>query len=70
MQEVSERIPISEVAKIIGVGEPQVRNLMKRGALPIGQVLSPKMTGKKTYTYYVYRSKLEKYIGKSLTDEI
>lgn len=65
-----ERIPISEVAKIIGVGEPQVRNLMKRGALPIGQVLSPKMTGKKTYTYYVYRNKLEKYIGKSLTDEI
>lgn len=108
MQEVSERIPISEVAKIIGVGEPQVRNLMKRGALPIGQVLSPKMTervpmnkaakilgigapqvrnfmkrgvmpigqvlspnqtGKTVYTYYVYRSKLEKYIGRELKEE-
>ena len=64
-----ERIPISEVAKILGIGAPQVRNFMKRGVMPIGQVLSPNQTGKTVYTYYVYRSKLEKYIGRELKEE-
>ena len=64
-----ERIPISEAAKILGIGAPQVRNFMKRGVMPIGQVLSPNQTGKTVYTYYVYRSKLEKYIGRELKEE-
>lgn len=57
-----ELIKMPEVSRILGIREPQIRNLMRRGILPIGTVLSPKMTGKKTWTYYVYKSKLNHYL--------
>ena len=66
---MTERVPMNKAAKILGIGAPQVRNFMKRGVMPIGQVLSPNQTGKSTYTFYVYRNKLEKYIGRNLTEE-
>jgi len=43
-----------------------VREYMKRGLLDIGEVL-PSVSGTKTLRYFIYRDKLNKYLGKEVT---
>lgn len=57
----TERISLSEAAKILGMSSQGVREHMKRNlfSIPIGYVTNP--SGRK-YQYHIYRNMLEKHI--------
>ena len=60
---MSERIPVNEAAKILGMNPQGVRQQMKAGILDIGRVVPP--TGKKVnHEYHVYINKLNKVLVK------
>lgn len=57
------------VAMILGVGEQSVREHLKRGLWDFGEVIRGKDRGKVTIEYNIYRKKLERHIGRELTEE-
>lgn len=60
---MSERVSVTQAAKELGMNPQGVREQMKAGVLDIGRVVLP--TGKKKKSsYYVYRYKLDKVLGK------
>mgnify|MGYP006988844595 CR=1 FL=1 len=66
-----ERIKVAKAAEILGVNQQAVREQMKRGMIDIGTVI-PKKRGKypkQMYDYWIFRAKLESFIGRKLTDE-
>lgn len=62
---MSERVPLSEAAKILGMSPQGVREHMKRNLfpVPIGYVTKVE----KRYQYHIYRDMLNKHIGKGDT---
>ena len=62
-----EMITTKQAAKVLGINEQALRERMKAGAYDIGVCWKPK--GSKNYVYDIFKSKLEKLIGRTLTDE-
>lgn len=60
----SERVPLAEAAKILGMSPQGVREHMKRDLfrIPIGEVTQ---SSKGRKAYHIYRSMLDKHIGKT-----
>lgn len=54
-----------KVAKFLGMGKPQMYKLMSLGLLDIGVVLP----GKGKNRYYIYREKIENFLGRKLTEK-
>lgn len=52
----------AEAAQIIGCSEQRVRIRMQRKLWDLGNAIPPSKTGKKGWTYEVYRKKLENFI--------
>ena len=64
---MSERVSVAQAAKEMGCCAQAVREQMKRGLIDIGYV-APCVRGKnrsrRSYRYFIYRSKLNKLLGK------
>ena len=61
----TERVPVAQAAREIGCCEQFLRQQMKCGEWDLGQVKKPPRGGNR-YTYYVFRSKLDKFLGKPI----
>lgn len=59
---MSERISVKEAAAILGCNPQAVRENMKSGRWDLGSVVPTGKAGKK-YNYYIYRAKINKFIG-------
>lgn len=68
-REGTKRVTVAEAARELGVGQQCVREHMKRGLWPIGYADSPKITGGKDWEYYIFRDKLDKFLGKDAANE-
>lgn len=64
MTEICERVSVTQAAKELGVAPQSVREHMRRGLWNLGDVFSPKQTGKALWEYHIYRRKLDKHLGK------
>lgn len=60
----SNRVPVTQAAKEMGMAPQGVRECMKRGLIDIGVVL-PARNGSATLTYHIYRDKLDRHLGKA-----
>ncbi len=58
-----ERVRLEDAAKELGCSQQAVREHMKRGIWDLGEVIPPKRN-KKHYTYFIFRAKLDKILGK------
>ena len=63
-----ERVRMADAAKELGVSPQAVREHMKKKLWNLGDVLSPKQTGKSQWEYHIYRAKLDKHLGKDGRD--
>ena len=54
-------VTVKSASQQLGIPEPAVRVLMRRGKLPIG--IAEAMTGER-YTYYISQELIDKYLGK------
>lgn len=59
-----ERVRLADAAKELGCSQQAVREHMKLGIWDLGEVIPPKRSKKKQYSYYIYRAKLDKILGK------
>lgn len=67
--EMKEIFNAQEAAKYIGCSAPKVRERMKRKLWDLGEVIpKTKLGNKERCEYNIYRSKLEKHIGKKLEE--
>ena len=57
-----ETVTVREVSKMLGISPQAVREQMKAGVLPIGDVY--KSSTGNGYRYLIYREKLNRHIGK------
>lgn len=64
-----ERVRIPDAAKELGMSEQAVREHMRRGLFDIGDFIPKEKTGKKQDTFYVYRPKLDKHLGRGREGE-
>lgn len=60
---MSERISVKDAAAVLGCNPQAVRENMKSGRWDLGSVVPTGKTGRK-YTYYIYKEKLNKHIGR------
>lgn len=66
---MKERVSLIEAAKEIGCAPQAVREHMKRGIWDLGVVVKADQRGKTTDAYYVFRRKLDKFLGKEVTGD-
>lgn len=67
--EMKEIFNAQEASKYIGCSAPKVRERMKRKLWDLGEVIpKTKLGNKERCEYNIYRSKLEKHIGKKLEE--
>lgn len=66
---MSERVSVLDAARELGCGPQAVREHMKRGIWDLGEVIPPEKLGKKTWGYYIYRSKLDRILGKDSNNQ-
>lgn len=59
----SNRVPLPEAAKELGMSQQALREHMKRKVIDIGYVL-PSVKGNRK-NYLIYRDKLDRYLGKA-----
>lgn len=60
---VSNRVPLPEAAKELGMSQQALREHMKRKVIDIGYVV-PGIEGNRK-SYLIYRDKLDRYLGKT-----
>lgn len=65
-QDVCERVRLADAARELGCSLQAVREHMKRGLWDIGATASPTKSGKSVWEYHIYRSKLDKHLGKTV----
>lgn len=58
---MTDRIKVSEAAKLMGCSEQFIRVGLQRGILPIGNAVKLKQ-----WVYYISRPLLEGYVGKKM----
>jgi hypothetical protein len=61
---MTDRIPVNVAARIMGVIPQFIYQEMREGRMDLGYV-----TGNKRKQYIIFRAKLEKMIGRKLTEE-
>lgn len=61
---MKERVSIAAAAEELGISPQSVRECMKRGIFDIGEAIPPDRKGVKTWTYLIFRRKLDKLLGK------
>lgn len=61
MRKTTLGVTVRSASQQIGIPEPAVRVLMRRGKLPIG--IAEKISGTR-YTYYITQELIDKYLGK------
>ncbi len=59
-----ERVKVRDAARELGMSQNGVRMHMRKHLMDLGKVYSPTETGKKQWEYHIYRSKLDKQLGK------
>lgn len=60
---MSQRVSVNDAAREIGCAPQALREHMKRGLWDLGEVVPPdKKSG--SYVYYIFRPKLDKFLGK------
>lgn len=59
-----ERVRLADAAKELGCSRKAIREHMKLGIWDLGDVISPKRSKKKQYSYYIFREKLDRLLGK------
>ena len=62
----SERVPLLQAAKELGIAPQGLREYMKRGLIDLGVVMPG--SGKRK-NYLIYRDKLDRVLGKGLPKE-
>ena len=62
----SERVPLLQAAKELGIAPQGLREYMKRGLIDLGMVMPG--SGKRK-NYLIYRDKLDRVLGKGLPKE-
>jgi hypothetical protein len=63
----TERVPLVQAARELGIAPQGLREYMKRGLIDLGLVM-PSLDGKR-YSYLIYRDKLNLVLGKGLPKE-
>lgn len=63
----TERVPLVQAARELGIAPQGLREYMKRGLIDLGLVM-PSLDGKR-YSYLIYRDKLNQVLGKGLPKE-
>lgn len=63
IEAVSEKVPVEQAARMIGCAPEYLRRQMKAKVWDLGQVVRPSRGGSK-YRYYIFRAKLERFLGK------
>ena len=63
----TERVPLVQAARELGIAPQGLREYMKRGLIDLGLVM-PSLEGKR-YNYLIYRDKLDQVLGKGLPRE-
>ena len=58
-----ERISLAQAAKILNMAPMGLAMRMRKGLIDIGYAYSPEQTGKKTWTYDIFKAKFDKYVG-------
>lgn len=66
---MSERIGVFEAAKEIGCAPEYLRRQMKAGKWDLGVVVKPSREVS-VYQYFVFRAKLDKFLGKERGGEL
>lgn len=61
---MSEKVRLADAAAELGISQQSVREHMKRGIWDLGEVVPPSKSGKKTWEYHIYRTKLDRQLGK------
>lgn len=59
-----ERVTVCDAAKELGCSPAALREHMKRGLWDLGVALPPQKTGKAVWEFHVYRTKLDRHLGK------
>lgn len=59
-----ERVKLRDAAQELGMSQQAVRVHMQRHLMDLGDAIAPTVSGKKQWTYYIYRPKLDRQIGK------
>lgn len=67
MSSDSERVPLAEAAKVLGMSQQGVREHMKRDLFPVPIGYVTKVD--KRYQYHIYRDMLNRHIGKESAAE-
>ena len=62
LAETCQRISVPDAAKEIGCDPDYLRQKMKRKEWDLGVVVPP-VKGKKMYTYFIFRAKLDRFLG-------
>lgn len=57
-----QRVSVADAAKEIGCDADFLRQMMKKKKWDLGTVVPPTRTGG-IYTYYIFRPKLDKFLG-------
>ena len=63
IEAVSEKVPVEQAARMIGCAPEYLRRQMKAKVWDLGQVVRPSR-GRSNYRYYIFRAKLERFLGK------
>lgn len=64
---MSERVPLAEAAKILGMSQQGVREHMKRNLFPIPIGYVTKQGNK--YQYHIYKPMLDRHLGRDVKYE-
>lgn len=61
---MTERVRLGDAAKELGCSPQAVREHMKRKLWDLGSAVSPSRSGKSQWEYHIYRTKLDRHLGK------
>ena len=64
----TEKVQIDQAAREIGCCKQFLRQQMRRGEWDLGAIVRPEKKGS-SYRYYVFRRKLDAFLGKDLGKE-
>lgn len=63
---MSNRLTVAQTAKEIGCCPHLVRLNMQRGIWDLGEVVTPEQSGTMLTQYYIFRNKLNKFLGEEV----
>lgn len=64
MKNLKERVSLPVAARELGCSPQAVREHMRAGLWDLGEVIPPEKRGKTTWAYYIFRPKLDVFLGR------